>query len=271
MSVSAVDRTVSVIEAMAGSKTPQEVTVLAEAVGIPVSATHRILTTLAERGWVFQEPDSSAYRLSLRISVLGFRQLETRLVPDVVQSVLNRLALRTREYCRLAVVDGDDLVWVARAQGAPAGLRYEPDMGREIVLHATANGKAWLATMEEGRALALLSERGVTGHCSLGPRCGKTVEEVMAQVAQARRAGFATAVEEAEAGTAAVAVAFRSGFDASDPVAGTISVAGPLARFEAARFAQIAEELHRAAEEIRELWPLRVFGQSGQPQPDRAA
>lgn len=271
MSVSAIDRAVSVIEAMAGATAPIEVTALADRVGLPASATHRILTTLAERGWVVQDAESSAYQLSLRIAVLGFRHLETRVVSDIVQAALDRLASRTREYCRLAVVDAGDLVWVARAQGAPAGLRYEPDMGQEIVLHATANGKAWLATMDDATAGARLAARGLAANRPLGPNCATSVDEVIRQIAAAREAGFATAVEEAEAGTAAVAVAFRASSHDEAPVAGTISVAGPVARIHEGRFTELAAELHRTAAEIGELWPIRTFGQRGRPTEERAA
>ena len=61
---------------------------------------------------------------------------------DARDEMLDELAERTHEYCRLAIVEGENLIWVARAQGAKSGLRYDPDMGQELVLHATANGKA---------------------------------------------------------------------------------------------------------------------------------
>jgi len=259
MSVAAVERTLSVIEAMAGASEPMELSAIANEVGLPASATHRILTTLCERGWATQDAVGTGYRLSLRIAVLAFRRLESRMVRDVVQVALDRLASRTQEYCRLAVVDGDDLVWVARAQGAPAGLRYEPDMGQEIVLHATANGKAWLATMDERRARKILAARGLDSATPVGPRALTCMESVLAEIRRVRQTGYATAIEEAEAATAAVAVAFRAGPEADAPVAGTISVAGPHVRLTPDRFESFAGILHAAAAELTELWPIRAF------------
>lgn len=259
MSVAAVERTLSVIEAMAGAPEPMVLSAIAAKVGLPASATHRILTTLCERGWATQDAAGAGYRLSLRIAVLAFRRLESRMVRDVVQVALDRLASRTQEYCRLAVVDGDDLVWVARAQGAPAGLRYEPDMGQEIVLHATANGKAWLATMEEGRARRILAARGLRPATPVGPRALTDMPGVLDEVRRARRLGYGTAVEEAEAATAAVAVAFRAGPEPDAPVAGTISVAGPHVRITPDRFESLAAILHAAADELAEIWPIRSF------------
>ena len=271
MTVAAVARTVHLIEELAGAPGAVELSVLAERVGLPLSAAHRILTTLVASGIVVQHPVTSSYQLSLRLAVLAFRSLEARRVPDVVQPVLDRLAARTREYCRLAIAEGDHLVWVARAQGAPAGLRYDPDMGDEIVLYATANGKAWLATFCDDDVRRILAAHGMSAPRPLGPRCITRVEALLEDLAEVRRRGFATAVEEAEEGTAAVAVAFRAGSAIEAPVAGTISVAGPLIRMSEARHAELAAALRDAAAEAGEMWPIRVFGESARPAREAAA
>ena len=257
MTVAAVDRCLSLIETLAGEAEPLELSGLARRVGLPNSATHRILATLLERGWVIQDPASQKYALSLRLSTLAFRNLDARAVPDVVQSVLDRLALRTEEYCRLAIVEGEDLVWVARAQGARAGLRYDPDMGQEIVLHATANGKAWLATLPENEALRIVCARGFETRRPPGPNCIRGVDALRRHLEETRTRGFATAVEEAEEGAAAIAVTFAADTLPDSPVAGTLSVAGPLLRIGPARYEALARELRTAATEVAAIWPLR--------------
>ena len=265
MSVVTVERTVSVIEALAEEPGATELSVIAARIELPLSAAHRILSTLVARGLVVQEAASGGYQLSLRLAQLAFRSLEARVAPNIVQTVLDGLALSTREYCRLAIVEGEHLIWVARAQGAPAGLRYDPDMGDEIVLHATANGKAWLATMDDASARRILKMRGLKAPRALGPNSATTLKTVLAHLAETRARGFATAVEEAELGTAAVAVAFRAGRAADAPVAGTISVAGPIARISEDRFGELAAMLHAAAAELGEMWPIQKFGESARP------
>lgn len=265
MTVAAVDRCLTILEALAGESEPAELTDLAHRLDMPASAVHRTLATLVDRGWVVQHSGSQRYALSLRMSTLAFRNLDARSVPDVVQSVLDKLARETREYCRLAIVEGEDLVWVARAQGAGPGLRYDPEMGQEIVLHATANGKAWLATLPESEALRIVCARGFSARRPLGPNSASNVDELRARLAETRERGFATSVEEAEAGTGAVAVPFFSGPEAGAPVAGTMSVAGPLVRITPERYEAIAEALKRAAREVAEIWSLRVRQRSYMP------
>lgn len=257
MTVAAIDRCLTILEALAGEREPAELTDLSTRLGLPASAVHRTLATLVERGWVVQHRGTQRYALSLRMSTLAFRNLDVRAVPDVVQSVLDKLARETREYCRLAIVEGEDLVWVARAQGAVSGLRYDPEMGQEIVLHATANGKAWLATLPEIDALRIVCARGFEARRPLGPYSATNVDELRERLNETRERRYATSVEEAEAGTSAVAVPFFSGPEADAPVAGTMSVAGPSVRIAPARYQEVADALHRAAAEVAEIWSLR--------------
>lgn len=257
MTVAAIDRCLNLVEALAGEADGLDLGVIAERLHVPKSAAHRLLATLAAHGFVIQNPETRAYSLSLRFALLAFRNLDARGLTDATQIVLDNLAHETGEYCRLAVVEGEKLIWVARAQGAPAGLRYDPNMGQELILHATANGKAWLATLPEDEALRIVCARGFDAPHPLGPKCIKTVGELRRHLAETRRRGYAVAIEEGESGIVAVAVTFRSDAGADSPVAGTISVAGPLVRMSAARRTVIAERLHAASAAVSALWPLR--------------
>ena len=263
MSVSAIQRSLDLIELLAGAADGLEISTISERLAMPASAAHRTLATLIERGYVVQNPASQVYALSLRLAQIGFRILDTRGLPgDAGQGVLDWLALETNEYCRLAVVDGDELAWVSKAQGATGGLRYEPAMGHTIVLHATATGKAWLATLAEDEALRIVFAHGFDTETRVGPNCVRSIGELSRQLEETRRRGYATAVEEGEPGTAALAIPFRAHEDEAAPIAGTLSVAGPVARI-LAKQSDIAAALQRAAHDMAVLWPLRKRQVSG--------
>ena len=257
MTISAVTRCLSLLELLANQSEPIELSDIAERLDLPASAAHRLVTTLVSQGWVHQDPSSHKYALSLRMSMLAFRNLDGRNLPHTVQAILQKLATETHEYCRLAILEGQNLIWIARAQGALTGLRYDPDMGEDIVLHATANGKAWLSTLPEEEALATVYSRGFNTGQKVGPNCVRSIDELRAQLSETRKRGFATSVEEAELGTGAVAVTFRSGPESDAPVAGTISVAGPIVRITPARWPELVEALQRAAGELARVWPMR--------------
>jgi IclR family transcriptional regulator, acetate operon repressor len=256
MQIAAIDRCLSLIETLADVPVGLSLGELADRLALPKSAAHRLLQTLASRGYVDQDGVTQNYALSLKMATLGFRFLDARLVPDVAQDALERLASDTGEYCRLSVVDGAGLVWIARAQGATQGLRYDPPMGREVVLHATATGKAWLATLPEEEALRLVCARGFDTPPGFGPRVVKTVDELRRHLDAARSRGYATAIEEGEPGTVAIAAAFRASERPGAPVAGAVSVAGPQVRIGEARIDAIAPLLLATTREIARRWPL---------------
>ncbi len=264
MTVAAVHRCVDVLECLAGAVGGLELGDIASRVGSPKSGVHRLLATLVERGLVVQDADSGHYVLSLRFSMLAFRDLDARVVTDVAQEVLDALARRTQEYCRLGVVEGESIAWVARAQGATAGLRYDADMGQEVALHATATGKAWLATLPEEDALRVVCARGFFAHLRLGPRALTTVESLKRQLAATRARGYAVAVEEAEPGIVALAATFRTDPRPDAPVASTLSVAGPVSRITPERYPQIHAALAEAVSALESMWRLRVR-QRGRP------
>ena len=81
---------------------------------------------------------------------MGLSFLSKTGVVDIAQPVIDRLAEATEELVRLAIVDGQRLTLVAKAQGARSGLRYDPDMGIELQLSCSAAGHAWLMTLPEG-------------------------------------------------------------------------------------------------------------------------
>lgn len=258
MTVTAVSRCLALLELLAGENEAVEVTELAQRLELPASAVHRLITTLVNHGWVTQDAVRQKYSLSLRMSTLAFRNLEACYISDIVQSVLDKLAQKTHEYCRIAILNNQELVWAARAQGATTGLRYDPDdMGQEIVLHATAHGKAWLASLPEEEALRIVYSRGFGDESKLGPNAVRTIDELRVTLDETRQRGFATSINEAEDGTVAIAITFRNGPDSHAPIAGTISVAGLLAKIKEDRWPEILTALKGAAEELSEIWPIR--------------
>lgn len=264
MQIANVDRALALVEALADRPQGASLGTLATLLELPKSAAHRLLRSLESRGYVVQDLATQDYRLSLKLGMLGFRLLDAVGLPDLAQGVVDRLAAQAGEYCRLALVEGKALRWVARAQGATQGLRYDPPMGREVALHATASGKAWLATLPEEEAFALALE-SLARRRDMGPRAARTLDEIRRNLRETRRRGHALAIDEAEDGIVAIAMAFRTSHAAQAPTAGTLSIAGPGVRLGKKRVEALVPKLAAAASEMAGLWPVR----QRQPSPGR--
>jgi len=251
------ERCLAIIELLADGGRHLPLGEIAERLELPKSGAHRLLATLLDLGWADKDPDTGFYRLTMRLAVLGQQFLAATGIPDMCQPILDRFAQQCHEFARLAVVDGHSLVWVAHAQGASAGLMYQPSLTSNTVpLFATASGKAWLATLPSDQALQMVMKNGGLKDADrYGPNVVRTIEALLREIKATARRGYGLAFSEAEFGVTAVAAAIRI---ERGPALGTVSIAGPSARLTEKRAHELAPIVLRTAGELSNLWPLRV-------------
>lgn len=243
----ALERGLHAIELLAGKRTGLPLQQVAEALDIPPSATHRMLNCLVEQGFVRQDQQHGNYVLALKVVSLALKHLSQSDMVDLARPALERLARVSGELVRLSMVDGDNLVWISKAQGTRSGLRYDPDAGAEAKLCCTASGLAWLSCLSNERALELVYRQGLTKPGEYGPNAATTIEQLLGLLQLARDQGYATVNESFEMGAAAMATAIR---DSQQNVIGVISIAGPSVRLSPERMHTLKTALLEAAEEI---------------------
>jgi DNA-binding IclR family transcriptional regulator len=241
------ERGFKVLEQLAAHPEGVSVSAIAATQGLPLSGTHRLLAELVRCGYVRQLRDQGEYVLTIKLVSLGLGFLSASGVVDVAQPALDRLADESGELVRLGVVDGDDLTFVAKAQGARRGLRYDPDMGLSVQLSCSAAGHAWLSTMSEEEALARVARQGFGSPEQFGPKAPTTVKALLACLRTARKRGFSTISEVFAPSMSAMAAPVRS---RTAGTIGVVTIAGPLVRLTEARMEELAEPLLRTAEEI---------------------
>lgn len=250
MTAGLVGRALGVLELMTEQPGGLGVQALADRRQMPVGTMHRLLVELAQLGYVRQLRDSQKYVLTTKLISLGFRCLSTNSVSDFAQPVLDNLAAISRELVRLAIVDDERLTWVARAQGAGSGLRYDPDMGMDAVLFSTASGHAWLASLPESKALHIAAKQGFGEQGDHGPNAPADAAALLGRLSETRKRGYAIVIDSATVGTAALAAAILRPSD--QVVVGTVSIAGPSARLNKQRMESLAPALLEAAAELSE-------------------
>ena len=243
------ERPLAILELLAPHPGGLALHTVADRLDIPRSATHRLLGELRASGYVRQDEEGGPYRLTARIASLAFTYLSANGITDIAQPILDGLAEQAGELARLAVIDGDRLTWVGKAQGARYGLRYDPDpdTGAEVLLSCTANGHAWLSCLEDEAALSLVARQGFAPE-RCGPGAPATVAALLEALGQTREQGFALVRDAYEAGTSAMAAPIRP--PGGGATCGTVSLAGPSARMTEARMRALAPLLLAAAAEL---------------------
>ena len=246
---SLLERGLQVLQLLASHPGGMALSSIAAEAGLPLSATHRLLAELTRCGYVRQARDQGDYMLTIKLVSLGLSFLSASGMVDVAQPSLDRLAAESRELVRLAIVDGHELVFVAKAQGATRGLRYDPDMGLSVPLSCSAAGHAWLSTMSDEEALARVARQGFASPETHGPKAPTTVKALLAYVRAARKRGYSVISEVfAPAMSAMSAPVIARGV----PL-GVVTIAGPLVRLTEARMADLGEPLMATAAEIASL------------------
>jgi IclR family transcriptional regulator, acetate operon repressor len=263
---SSVDRIFGILEALADAPEGLPLLAVAGATGMAKPTVHRLLADLESRQLVHRVGNAGFYALTLELPLLANRILVARGFIDICQPELERLAGISGELVRLAWRDGDRLVYVAEAQGAREGLRYDTNLGRTVILHATAIGKCLLAWLPQPDARRVVEKQGLLGNATLGPNAITTMPALMTDLARVRRRGFGTARDESEVGAAAVAAPVFSDADRTEVTAG-LAVIGPTARVSVSDLTKLAPHVIRSAEELSRLVALAPFCRKGEGNP----
>jgi IclR family transcriptional regulator, acetate operon repressor len=158
------------------------------------------------------------------------------------------------------VINGKELVWVAKAQGALYGLRYDPDMGQVARLSCSASGHAWLSSLSDEEALSLVKSQGFGSRSDYGPRAPETEEALLKYLRKARKQGFSIVMQTYTPGTNAIAAPIRH--PQTHEVSSVLVIAGPSIRFTEERMLALSSSLLEAVRELS-LTPTQwgtVFG-----------
>ena len=241
------DRGLAILECLTQHPDGLPLAQIADELEVPRSVCHRLLADLKARGYVRQPRAQGDYALTTRLASLGLSWLSTSGIVDIAEPLIERVAQLSGELVRLAIIDGERLTWVAKAQGARKGLRYDPDMGTDARLSCTATGHAWLLTLSDERALELVSRQGFGAPKDYGPKAPTTVRALLAMLHAARERGYAMIDEVFAPGMTAMAAPVR---ERGKPALGVISIAGPRPRLTVERMQQLAPALLQAASDL---------------------
>ena len=155
--VQSIERAFGLLETMADHGGTMGLSQLAAESGLPLPTIHRLLRTLVDLGYLRQD-SSRQYVLGPRLIRLG--ESSARCSASGPSPHLDRLVAELGESANLAMLDGDEIVYVAQAQSRRA-MRMFTEVGRRVLPHCTAVGKAIMARMPEDQVLDLLRRTGM--------------------------------------------------------------------------------------------------------------
>ncbi|MCS5498225.1 helix-turn-helix domain-containing protein [Cnuibacter physcomitrellae] len=198
--VQSLARGLSVIASFGATRPVMTLTEVAEATGLSRATARRFLHTLADLGYV--RSDGREFALTARVLELGYSYLAGLGLPEIAQPHLERLSHELGESSSASVLDGDDIVYVARVPTR-----------RIMAVTITLGTRFPAAITSMGRVLlAALSDRDLAAHAAvhtaprLTPDTITRPDDLMAEIGRVRAQGYSLVDQELESGLRSVAV-----------------------------------------------------------------
>ncbi|MCU0789750.1 MAG: helix-turn-helix domain-containing protein [Nitratireductor sp.] len=195
----------AVIETFRAERPRQSIAQVSAASGLDRATARRCLLTLASLGYA--DHDGKYFTLTPRVLRLGTACLATMPLPQIVQPLLDRLSQELGESTSVSILDGEEIVYVARAaQRNVMSIALSP--GSRLPAYCTSMGRVLLAALPPEEARRRLAAR------PLAARTPLTVvdpDALMRIVAEVRKSGHAAVDQEVELGLRSIAVPVVSG------------------------------------------------------------
>ena len=198
--VQSLERGLAVIRAFDGDHPQLTLSDVARQTGLTRAAARRFLHTLVELGYV--RSDGRLFSLRPRVLELGYAYLSGLSLPEVAQPYMEQLVARVGESCSISVLDGDDVVYVARVSTKRI-MTVAISVGTRFPAYATSMGRVLLAAQPAAARAAYLRTvrlEQLTPFTITDPaQLAVTLESIAQQ-------GFALLDQELEEGLRSIAV-----------------------------------------------------------------
>jgi len=241
--ITSVCRALSILELFDAHTAELGITEMAARLALHKSTLAGLVYTLERSGYLEQNPATRKYRLGVKLVERAFVALGHLEVIRVALPHLERLRNWRDETVNLAVLDGDEVVYIERLLSSQTlGMRSE--VGKRAMAHSTALGKALLSQLPKNELDALLA------NCDLAAITPNTIiepQELKCELELIRNRGYAADMEEDQIGGACIAAPI---FDHRRKAIAAVGIPMPIARLSPAEIPDFGAKVMGAAQAI---------------------
>lgn len=237
-----VRRALAILEFLKDSDRRRNLSEISRNLDLPKSTTSILLSTLESMGYIIREPEERRYSLSSKAYGFGLGLLKQLELSRRSRPVLETIALSLKVTAHVAVLDGDQALFVTKVDGVqqPCCDIYP---GRRTNLQCTAVGKVLLAYASDEEQRTFLARHPPIRHTS---RTIVSPERITDEISWVRQRGYALDNQEEELRVRCVAVPiFRDG----RPVA-ALGITGTLSEIRPDNVEELAAYLKSMSSEI---------------------
>jgi IclR family pca regulon transcriptional regulator len=203
--IQSLERGLSVINSFSHEHNPQTLSEVAVRTGLTRATARRILLTLTELGYVHQR--GRDFSLTPKVLDLGYSFLSSFHVVELAESSMERLVDEVKESSSMSVLDGEEIVYVARVPTSRI-MTIALALGSRLPAYPTSMGRVLLAGLPDVALddyIARTELEQLTPHTITDPKTFRTVIE------RTREEGFTLVDQELEEGVRSIAAPIRNG------------------------------------------------------------
>lgn len=198
--VSGFARGLTVIEAFDETRPKLSIAEASKITGLDRATVRRSLLTLSELGYA--DYDGKFFALTPKILRLGHAYLSATPLPTIIQPYLDQLSDRAGQSASASVLDGAEIVYIARASQKRV-MSINLTTGSRLPAYCASMGRVWLAALPEQEAREILSRSNLKANT---PYTKTDPEDLMAEFRRVRDQGYALIDQELELGLCSIAV-----------------------------------------------------------------
>lgn len=238
-------RGLAVIECFDEEHARMSITDVAQRTGLERATARRCLLTLAHLGYASY--DGKFFQLTPRVLNLGHSYLAATPLPRLIQPFLEELAHATSESTSAAVLEGPDILYVARASTRRV-MSINLGAGARLPAYCTSMGRTLLAALPADEAQAILDRSEIVAYTE---RTKADMATITTELAVVAAQGFAVIDQELELGLCSIAVPL---YNAAGQVVAAINIGAQTARAPTSRMiAHFLPLMRKVQAEVRPL------------------
>ncbi|HEY4606984.1 MAG TPA: IclR family transcriptional regulator C-terminal domain-containing protein [Acidimicrobiia bacterium] len=203
--IQSLERGLAVMNSFSRERTSQTLSEVAEQTGLTRATARRVLLTLAELGYVHQ--NGRAFSLTPKVLDLGYSFLASFQVVELAQQSMERLVDEVKESSSMSVLDGPEIVYVARVPTKRI-MTISLAIGSRLPAYPTSMGRVLLAGLPEPEMEDYMAR---TRFEQLTPHTITDADRLRSTLAKVRSDGYALVDQELEEGVRSIAAPIRNG------------------------------------------------------------
>ena len=158
--VNSLARGLEVIRAFTRTQPRMTLSEVARITGMTRATVRRFLLTLVREGYA--DTDGEYFGLKPKVMELGYAALSSLNLLEIMQPIMTRLAVKLRESCFAAVLDGTDVVYIASAAPPDRFVNISASVGSRAPAHCVSTGRVLVAALPEEQMLEYLEKATLT-------------------------------------------------------------------------------------------------------------